>query len=162
MKHLSDQDYRRELYDIKAKNAEKERKRKLKAERKKARAWHLPETHKVFAMYLFVLFNAILVYALVAMWVFADLQWLGVLITDIAAQVLVYGIYCLKAYNGKKQEEKIKLEREKAGLSDILQAGAESTEPVNLNNGPLDTSYPTGGGAVLQDYYEDTSVCANI
>ena len=163
MKHLSEQDYKRELYEIKAINADKLRKQKLKEEKKQYRTWHLPETHKVFAVYLFVLFNAILIYSLVAMWVFADLQWLGVLISDIAAQVLVYGIYCLKAYNGKKQEEKIKFERDRAGLSDLLQAGHESQEDVVLRNGVLDTStYQSGDNTVLPDYYEDTSECAYV
>ena len=47
------------------------------------------------------------------MWVFRDLSYLGVLITDIAAQAITYGIYCLKAYHGKKQEEQMKFEKEK-------------------------------------------------
>ena len=50
---------------------------------------------------------------MVAMWVYADFSNLGILISDIAAQVIVYAIYCMKAYNAKKQEEQLKFEREK-------------------------------------------------
>lgn len=71
------------------------------------------ETSKLLAIYLFILFNAIIVYSMIAMWMFADLEYLNVLVTDIAAQVLVYMIYCMKAYFGKRQEEATKLKREK-------------------------------------------------
>ena len=47
------------------------------------------------------------------MWHFGDLSYLGVLITDVAAQILTYGIYCLKAFKGKQEKEKMALERDK-------------------------------------------------
>ena len=50
---------------------------------------------------------------MVAMWQFADLSYLGVMITDIAAQVLVFAIYCMKAYKAKKSEEEMKFKRER-------------------------------------------------
>lgn len=71
------------------------------------------ETNKILAIYLFVLFNVIVVYSMIAMWMFADFEYLNVLITDIAAQVITYAIYCMKAYFGKRQEEATKLKREK-------------------------------------------------
>lgn len=71
------------------------------------------ETNKIIAVYLFVLLNAIVVYAMIAMWRFNDLSYLGALISDIAAQVVIYAIYCAKAYAGKKAEENLKFEREK-------------------------------------------------
>lgn len=73
------------------------------------------ETSKLLAIYLFGLLNAIVVFAMVAMWHFSDLSYLGVLITDVAAQVVVYAIYCLKAYNSKKQSERLKFDRERLG-----------------------------------------------
>jgi len=79
------------------------------------------ETSKLIALYLFVLLNAIVIYAMVAMWRFGDLSYLGVLITDIAAQILTYGIYCLKAYKGKKAEEELKFERYKMTYEDSPQ-----------------------------------------
>lgn len=76
------------------------------------------ETSKLLAVYLFVLLNAIVVFSMVSMWHFGDLSYLGVLISDIAAQVVIYAIYCVKAYKGKKAEEDNKLERDKM-LCDI-------------------------------------------
>ena len=70
------------------------------------------ETNKLIAIYLFVLLNAIVLYSMVAMWKLGDLSYLGALISDLAAQVLVYAIYCTKAYAGKKQEENMKFARE--------------------------------------------------
>ena len=50
-------------------------------------------THKVITFYLFVLLNILLIYALIAMWYFADLTHLGVIVTDIIAQILTFFIY---------------------------------------------------------------------
>ena len=95
-----------------------------------------------------------MIYAMAAMWVLHDLTYLGVLITDIAAQVLIYAIYCLKAYCAKKQSENVKLRRERyAGISDeenngslheILSAAADSTEPVPFTNGATVNVYDYG------------------
>ena len=113
MGYLSTKDFESKLKKIQAKNLSEERKAMLKAEKEKYKSKSKVETSKLFAIYLFVIFNIILVYALVAMWAFRDLSYLGVLITDIAAQAITYGIYCLKAYHGKKQEEQMKFEKEK-------------------------------------------------
>lgn len=126
--------YEKKLKKIKSKNLEKKYKITLDKERSK---YHKKiETSKLIMIYLFVLLNAIVVYAMVAMWKFADLTYLGVLITDIAAQVLVYVVYCLKAFHGKKQEENLKFEREKiAGtLQNIVQAGSECDEPLPITD----------------------------
>lgn len=103
------------------------------------------ETSKLLAVYLFILLNVIIIYALVAMWRFADLAYLGVLITDVAAQVLVYTIYCLKAFNAKKQEEFIKFKREqleKSTVNDILSAASENREGVQLRSAYIDVTDP--------------------
>ena len=41
---------------------------------------------------------------------------LSVIITDIAGQLLVFGIYCVRAYMDTRSEEMIKLERDKLNL----------------------------------------------
>lgn len=114
---MSKDEFESRMRKIKLNNITKERKAKLKAEKSKYRQKigkkSNNETSKLIAIYLFIVFNVILVYSLVAMWVFRDLTYLGVLITDIAAQVLLFAIYCLKAYSGKKQEELMKFEKEK-------------------------------------------------
>lgn len=43
--------------------------------------------------------------AMVAMWCFRDLTYLGVLITDVAAQVLTYMIYSIKALKENTSKE---------------------------------------------------------
>lgn len=110
--YLSNEEYEEMLEEIKDYNESEERKLKLKQEKQKYKRFHFPETSKIFAFYLFILFNVILIYTMVAMWVKNDLSYLGVLITDIGAQVITFGIYCVKAFKGKKEEERIKFERE--------------------------------------------------
>ena len=78
---------------------------------------------------------------MIAMWQFADFSYLGVLISDIAAQVLIYAIYCMKAFHAKRESERMKFDREKlrGSLGDILEAGSESGEYVPLTTGSVDT-----------------------
>ncbi len=98
------------------------RKIKTRAQRRQLRemlrsANHI-ETSKLLAVYLFVLLNATEVYSMVVMAITQDLSSLPVLISDLAAQVLVYAIYCAKAFKGKQAEENLKFERDKLGMSD--------------------------------------------
>lgn len=113
MGYLSKKEFDYRMRKIKFDNISRERKAKLKAEKEKYKQKPKIETSKIMMIYLFVLFNVVIVYAMVAMLLLSDLTYLGVLISDIAAQVVTYGIYCLKAYYGKKQEEQMKFEKEK-------------------------------------------------
>lgn len=141
MKNMTEEEYQRKLSEIKNENIQKEYKKKLKEERAKYGFKLKLETSKLIAIYLFALLNAIVIYAMIAMWNFADLTYLGVLISDIAAQVIIYAIYCMKAYKAKKSEEDLKFEREKlcGTLEDVLSAGAESREYVPTTTGTVDT-----------------------
>lgn len=80
-------------------------------------------TTKFIVFYLFVIFNVILIYSMVAMWKFMDLSYLGILLTDIASQIVVFLIYSIKAFKETKEEEKIKLEKSK--LENIVVNAAE-------------------------------------
>lgn len=104
----------------------------VKEKHTKKHKFKWPETSKLIAIYLFLLLNVVIGYTLVAMWKFEQFTYLGVLITDIAAQVLVYAIYCLKAYNAKKQEEFIKFEREKfsGDLDEVIDSGRAETNNI--------------------------------
>ena len=138
--YLNDSKFQRRMEKIKKENEQKEKKRLLKAEKEKySKSCHI-ETSKLIAVYLFGLLNAIIIYSMVAMWMFADFSYLGVLISDIAAQVLIYAIYCMKAYHAKKQSELIKFDREKlvGSLGDILDAGGECHESVPVTTGSID------------------------
>ena len=138
---MTDARYYRKLRKIRERNKQAQRINELKQERAKYMTPKKKETSKMIAIYLFLLLNVIVAYALIAMWHFSDLSYLGVLISDIAAQVLVYAIYCLKAFHGKKEQEKNNLERDKMGmrmgevtdeagdsLEDIIAAGADTDE----------------------------------
>ena len=86
-------------------------------------------TTKLLSFYLFAIFNVVLLYALVAMWHFEDLSYLGVVISDIVGQILVFGIYCIRAYLDTKSEENIKLEQQKIGLPIQLQGKIDELLP---------------------------------
>ena len=126
--------------EIKKENEQKQKYRLLKAEKDKYKDTKHIETSKLIAVYLFMLLNVIVIYSMVAMWCFGDFSYLGVLISDIAAQVLIYAIYCMKAYHGKKQSEHLKFDRDKlqGKLGDILDAASECQEAVPLTKGTVD------------------------
>lgn len=72
---------------------------------------------KVITWYLFILLNVVLIYSMVVMYLFRDLSYLGVLITDIVAQVITFLIYTCKSFKETKEEALINLEREKINIS---------------------------------------------
>lgn len=148
-RYLSEREFQKQMAQVKRDNAQKERKKMLYDEKHK---YDKPgiETSKLIAIYLFALLNAIVVYSMAAMWIFADFTYLGVLISDIAAQVLIYAIYCMKAYHAKKQSEKMKFDRDKltGSLGNILTAGSESGEYVPLTKGTVENTGLNHDGAV--------------
>lgn len=98
MKYLSQREYERKLKEVQRENESIDRYNKLKKEKRKVSIdIKKPTTDKLIAIYLFIILNAILVYSMISMWNFADLSCLGVLITDIAGQVITYYIYAKKA-----------------------------------------------------------------
>ena len=90
MKYISEREFNSKMRVIQRRNESIDRYNKLKDEKK-------PTTDKLIAIYLFIILNVILVYSMISMWNFADLSCLGVLITDIAGQVITYYIYAKKA-----------------------------------------------------------------
>lgn len=140
MKYLSEKEFHRKMLGEKRRNKQKKMRMELRAERNRYSPLTKPETSKMIALYLFALLNAIVIYSMVAMWRFRDFTYLGVLISDIAAQVLIYAIYCLKAYKAKKSEEDLKFKREEhlGTLDNVLADGAESYDHVPLTKGNVD------------------------
>lgn len=140
MRGLTEKEYQQELEKIQKQNKQIEYNLSLEKERNKYKKKFKFETSKLIAIYLFALLNAIVIYSMVAMWKFCDFSYLGVLISDIAAQVIIYAIYCMKAYKAKKSEEDLKFEREKltGTLGDVLNAGAESEEYVPTTTGNVE------------------------
>lgn len=98
MKYLSQMEYERKLKEVQRENESIDRYNKLKKEKRKVSIdIKKPTTDKLIAIYLFIILNVILVYSMISMWNFADLSCLGVLVTDIAGQVITYYIYAKKA-----------------------------------------------------------------
>lgn len=99
MRNMSEKRYQQKLEKIRKENESIQRIQQLKDERKKYRTSITDRisTTKLVMVYLFVLLNVILIFAMVAMWHFADLSYLGVLITDIAAQIITFIIYAMKS-----------------------------------------------------------------
>lgn len=106
--------YKIELRKIERKGERILRKRELKEKRD---SYKKPKKKiqmtKIITWYLFILLNVVLVYSMVVMYLFRDLSYLGVLITDIAAQVITFLIYTCKSFKETKEEALIKLERDK-------------------------------------------------
>ncbi len=124
---MTESKYKKKLRRINLRNYERQQKEDLRAAKGKKKL----ETSKALAVYLVVLLNVIVIFAMAAMWHFADLTYLGVLISDIAAQVIVYAIYCVKAYKGKSAEENIKFEREKF-FSEVVEIDPQQEEVNGL------------------------------
>jgi hypothetical protein len=98
LKVLTDAEFKSRMSDIEKQNLAYQQHKDLKeAKTKYKKHLKLPSTSKLMAFYLFVVLNIVLLYAMTAMWYFSDLTYLGVLITDVAAQVLTYLIYSQKA-----------------------------------------------------------------
>ena len=118
-------EYKQELkHKAKLKRIEERGERKLRKRELKAKRDSYKEPKKKIQMtkiitwYLFVLLNAVLIYSMTVMYMFRDLSYLGVLITDIAAQVITFMIYACKSYKESKEEASINLERERLSYSD--------------------------------------------
>jgi hypothetical protein len=98
MRRLNDREFQAELRRINKDNDYKEKNKILQEERDKyKKEIKLPSTTKLIAVYLFTMLNVVLIYAMVVMFLFHDLTYLGVLITDIAAQILTFIIYSAKS-----------------------------------------------------------------
>lgn len=94
---MTEERYNSEMAKIREENKDKAQRKALREARRNWKERKPITTTKLIAAYLFIVLNAILIYACVAMWYFADLTYLGVLITDIAAQVVVYLLYIIKS-----------------------------------------------------------------
>lgn len=96
MFYISEREYKQRLKKVEEYNKSLERKEALKNAKRK-RKINLPTTTKLITFYLFIVLNIVLIYSLLAMWHFANLSYLGTVITTIVGQILVYLIYAAKS-----------------------------------------------------------------
>lgn len=135
------QKYYKKIKRMEEKNFVAQKKSELKKIKKQIRKEMGLTTTKLLCYYIFIIFNVVLLYALIAMWHFGDLSYLGVIISDILGQVLVYTIYSIRAYKDTKAEEDMKLKREK--LYELPEKAQEKLNTLldNMDKlGSLDTT----------------------
>lgn len=87
-----------------------------------------PTTTKVLMAYIFANCTVIEIYSMVAMWRFSDLSSLYALITSVITEAMAFAVYCAKAYSETKQEELMKLEREKLEAPELGSIGGGSLD----------------------------------
>jgi len=104
MFYLDKSEYNKKLKKIKKQNESFLRKQELAEMRLKTKKEKSKKTTtKIVMFYLFTVLNLVLIYSLIAMWHFEDLTHLGVLITDIIGQIIVFLVYCLKSAKENSQ-----------------------------------------------------------
>jgi len=91
--------------------------------RRQMRRWKPPTTTKILMAFIFGNCTVVEVYSMAVMYLLQDLSSLYALITAVISESISFAIYAAKAYNETKQEEIIKLERDK------LEMDIEDTEP---------------------------------
>lgn len=96
MFYISEKEYRKRLKKIEYANKSDERRNALKQARNRKKI-KTPSTTKLITIYLFIVLNIVLLYALIAMWHFENLTYLGTLIADVIGQILVFFIYTIKS-----------------------------------------------------------------
>lgn len=109
-------------YDEKLARAKQEKeifdkRMEIVAVKKQIRRFQKPTTTKIIVAFIFLNCTAIEVYSMAAMWLFADFEALYALITAVVSEAMAFAVYAAKAYNETKQEEIIRLERDKLDFS---------------------------------------------
>lgn len=105
--------YRRKIKRLKFKKAQYDRKQKIREIKKSMRRIRLPTTTKLMMLFIFANCSLVEGFSMLAMWRFADLSSLYALITAVVTETMAFAVYAAKAYHETKQEELMKLEREK-------------------------------------------------
>ncbi len=97
MFYMSEKEFREEMRKARLKNESIARKQELQKIKNAYKPNKKRSTTKLIAVYLFVLLNVVLGFSMYMMYHLSDLTYLGVLITDIVAQVITFLIYVVKS-----------------------------------------------------------------
>ncbi len=116
LKRRSIEELDKELERVRLEKELYDREQEIRAIRKQMRRFKAPTKTELIAAFLFVNFTVVEAYSMWAMIYLQDASALYVLITSVLAEPIAFAIYALKAYHGKKQEEAVKLERDKMAL----------------------------------------------
>lgn len=90
-----------------------DRKKEIRKKKLEMRTFKLPTTTKIIMLFIFLNCTAVETFSMAAMWKFADLSSLYALITAVVTETMAFAVYAVKSYHETKQEELMKLEREK-------------------------------------------------
>ncbi len=94
--------------------------------KKSMRTFKFPTTTKIIMAFLLVNCTAVEIYSMVVMYQLQNLDALYSLITAVVTETISFAVYAAKSYNETKQEEIIKLERDKM---DAANTAAVEEEP---------------------------------
>ena len=109
-------DFERELDEVKKEKELFDKRAEISNIRKQMRPFKAPTTTKIIVAFIFANCTAVEIYSMVAMWSLQNLDALYALISAVIGESISFAVYAAKAYNETKQEELIRLERDKMEL----------------------------------------------
>ncbi len=110
--------YERQLEEMKLRQQVFDKRSELIEAKRSMRRWNPPTTTKVLMAFIFLNCTVVEVYSMAVMYLLQDLSSLYSLITAVVTESISFAIYACKAYNETKQEELIKLERDRMEQTD--------------------------------------------
>lgn len=128
------------------------------------RRWQPPSTTKVLMAYIFLNCTVVEIYSMVAMWHLQDLSALYTLITAVVGETISFAVYAAKSYHETKQEEIIRLERDKMSVdaqpgtqpeSDAWTGGDEDDFVTDNNVGSISADGGSEADATPDDSGKD-------
>ncbi|MCD7824214.1 MAG: hypothetical protein LUG86_09430 [Oscillospiraceae bacterium] len=132
----SDRHFNREMERVEREKKQCDREKELfdkrlevKMVKKSMRTFKFPTTTKIIMAFLLANCSAVEVYSMVVMWKLQNLDALYSLITAVITESISFAVYAAKSYNETKQEEIIKLERDKMSMEEAAVDNSEEEEP---------------------------------
>ena len=103
----------------------------VKMVKRSMRTFKLPTTTKIIMAFLLINCTAVEIYSMVVMWKLENLDALYSLITAVVTESISFAVYAAKSYNETKQEEIIKLERDKMSITEAAVENSEDESELN-------------------------------
>ena len=118
-KKLSKADYDKQLKEVQKEKELFDKRKEIDEVKRSMRRWNPPTTTKIIMFFIFANCTVVEVYAMWVMWYLMNLDALYALISAVVGESVSFAVYAAKAYNETKQEELIKLERDKMENEEI-------------------------------------------
>lgn len=109
----SDKDFDRRLKQVKREKELFDREAEIRQIKRSMRRWNPPTTTKLLMAIIFINCAVVEIYSMAVMWLLMDLSALYALITAVITESISFAVYAAKAYAETKEEEQVKLAREK-------------------------------------------------